>query len=107
MFGLESASLGSLTAPGAGPVIDVSGNNLELTFAVTVVGVGTNVVVRLEGSLDEAHWFNLSADEEDITLTVNGTTGYNVTDTPLKAVRMRLVSFTGGSPTVSGVVASN
>jgi hypothetical protein len=68
-------------------------------FQVTVASIGTSIVVRFEGSLDGTNFFALAA--TDTTISANGTTGYNVTNFPLKAVRGRLVTITTGSPTVT------
>jgi len=73
-------------------------------FQVTVATIGTNVVVRFEGSLNGTDFFALAA--SDITLTANGTTGYNFANFPLKAIRGRLVSITTGTPTVTFVMSA-
>ena len=73
-------------------------------FQVTVASIGTNVVVRFEGSLDGTNFFALAA--SDTTITANGTTGYNFANFPLKAIRGRLVSISTGSPTVTFVMSA-
>ena len=73
-------------------------------FQVTVASIGTSVVVRFEGSLDGTNFFPLAA--TDTTISANGTTGYNVTNFPLKAVRGRLVTITTGTPTVTFVISA-
>lgn len=73
-------------------------------FQVTVATIGTNVVVRFEGSLDGSNFFNLAA--SDTTITANGTTGYSFGNFPLKAVRGRLVSISAGTPTVTFVISA-
>jgi len=73
-------------------------------FQVTVASIGTNVVVRFEGSLDNTNFFALAA--TDTTIVANGTTGYFFSGMPLKAVRGRLVSITTGSPTVTFVISA-
>jgi hypothetical protein len=92
-------TLGTLTSAG---VTDFQGLGVQdnVVFQVTVSSIGTNVVVRLEGSLDATSWFNLDAGEADTTLTANGTTAYAVTQAPVPYVRGRLVSLSGGSPSV-------
>ena len=72
-------------------------------FQVTVASIGTSVVVRFEGSLDGTNFFALAA--SDTTISANGTTGYNVTNFPLKAVRGRLVTINTGTPTVTFVIS--
>jgi hypothetical protein len=77
----------------------------NLVFQVTVSDIGTDVVIRLEGSVDATNWFNLDPAEADTTLTANGTTAYAVAQAPVPYVRGRLVSLTGGSPSVVFKVA--
>ena len=55
----------------------------------------------MEGSLDNTNFFNLDETETDKTLTANGTYAYALNGCPVKFVRVRLVSISGGSPTVS------
>jgi len=101
-FGYNSAfdvaDLGSLTEAGVTSAQVTTGSTL--TFQITLADVGTDVVVRFEGSLDGENYFNLNATNTDTTLTANGTTGYYLT-APVSYVRFRLVSITGGTPTVS------
>jgi hypothetical protein len=97
-------TLGTLTAAGT-TNFQALGVQDNIVFQVTVATIGTNVVIRLEGSLDATNWFNLSTAETDTTLTSNGTTAYAVTQAPVPYVRGRLVSFSGGSPSVLFKVA--
>jgi len=77
---------------------------INFGFQVTVATIGTNVVVRFEGSLDGTNFFALAA--SDTTITANGTTGYNITNFPLRSIRARLVSISTGSPTVTFVMSA-
>jgi hypothetical protein len=77
---------------------------INFGFQVTVASIGTNVVVRFEGSLDNTNFFALAA--SDTTITTNGTTGYFFSSMPLKAVRARLVSILTGTPTVTFVISA-
>jgi hypothetical protein len=77
---------------------------INFGFQVTVASIGTSVVVRFEGSLDGTNFFSLAA--SDTTISSNGTTGYNVTNFPLKAVRCRLVTINTGTPTVTFVISA-
>lgn len=101
-FGYSSifdvADLGSLTEAGVTSAQATTG--ATLTFQVTLANVGTSVVVRFEGSLDGTNYFNLNATNTDTTLLSNGTTGYYLM-APVSYVRFRLVSISGGTPTVS------
>ena len=92
-------TLGTLTSAGVTD-FQALGPQDNLVFQITVSTIGTNVVVRLEGSLDATNWFNLDASETDTTLTANSTTSYSLSQVPVPYVRGRLVSLSGGSPSV-------
>lgn len=96
-------TLGTLTAAGTTD-FQALGPQDNLVFQVTVSSIGTNVVIRLEGSVDATNWFNLNA-AGDVTLTANGTFGYSLVQVPVPYVRGRLVSLSGGSPSVVFKVA--
>ena len=72
-----------------------------VTFQVTVSSIGTNVVLRFEGSLDDSSYFNLDQSGADTTITANGTYGFALNGCPIKYVRLRLVSISTGSPSVA------
>ena len=97
-------TLGTLTAAGVTD-FQALGPQDNIVFQVTVSTIGTNVVIRLEGSLDATNWFNLDASEADTTLAANGTTAYSVSQVPVPYVRGRLVSLSGGTPSVVFKVA--
>lgn len=95
----EVQSLTTLTAVGATSSIEVYAQSV--TFQVTVSSIGTNVVIRLEGSLDDESFFPLyDATRADSTLTANGTYGFTVF-APVRYVRLRVVSISGGTPTIA------
>lgn len=102
LFPFTTEGLTSLTAAGTTSSVEVNAH--AVTFQVTVSDIGTNVVVRFEGSLDDTNFFNLDEDATDTTITANGTTGYSLSGTPVTHVRLRLVSLSGGTPTVATVV---
>lgn len=102
--GFETASLGTLTAAGTGTEVLCGGVNM--TYQVTVSSIGTNVVLRFEGSLDQSSWFNLDQSNADTTITSNGTYGYALSGCPVKWTRLRLVSLSGGTPSVTGIVGA-
>jgi len=104
LYPFTTAALTSLTAAGTTNSIKV--NAQAVTFQVTVSSIGTNVVVRFEGSLDDTNFFNLDQDELDTTITANGTRGFALNGCPVEYVRLRLVSLTGGTPTVACVVGA-
>mgnify|MGYP003133067446 CR=1 FL=1 len=104
LYPFTTAALTSLTAAGTTESIKV--NAQAVTFQVTVSSIGTNVVIRMEASLDDTNFFNLDEDETDTTITANGTTAYCLNGCPVEFVRLRLVSLSGGSPTVATVVGA-
>ena len=104
LYPFTTAALTSLTAAGTTQSLKV--NAQAVTFQVTVTNINTNVVVRFEGSLDDTNFFNLDQDELDTTITANGTRGFALNGCPVEYVRLRLVSLTGGTPTVACVVGA-
>jgi hypothetical protein len=104
LYPFTTAALGNLT--GTGVTASVKVNASEITFQVTTTSISTNVVVRFEGSLDDTNYFNLNDEGIDSTITTNSTTGYSLTGTPVEYVRLRLVSISGGTPTVATVVGA-
>jgi hypothetical protein len=88
LYPFTTATLTSLTAAGTTNSIKV--NAQAVTFQVTVSSIGTNVQVRFEGSLDDTNFFNLDDEAQDTTIYA----------------RLRLVSITGGTPTVATMVGA-
>ena len=104
LYPFKTAALTSLTAAGTTSSLKV--NAQAITFQVTASSVGTNVVVRFEGSLDGTNFANLDEDGTDTTITADDTTIYSLSGTPVEYVRLRLVSLSGGTPTVATVVGA-
>lgn len=102
--GFDVVALGTLTAVGVTPAQATTG--ADMTFQVTVADIGTNVVVRFEGSLDGTNYFNLSSTNTDTTITANGTYGYALAGCPVASARLRLVSVSAGTPSVTGVLGT-
>lgn len=102
--GFETASLGTFTAAGVGGTVICAGVNL--TFQIVVSSISTNVVIRFEGSLDNTSFFNLDQSNADTTITSNGTFGFALSGCPVKFARLRLVSISGGTPTVVGTLGA-
>lgn len=98
----DTASLSTLTAAGVTDAQKVTG--ASMTFQVTVSDIGTNVVLRFEGSLDGTNFFNLSSTNTDTTITANGTYGYALSGCPVQYARLRLVSISAGTPSVATVL---
>ncbi len=104
LYPFSTVALASLTSAGVTPSVEVTSESL--TFQITTSGVATNVVIRMEGSLDGTNFFNLDEDEQNTTLIADGTTGYALNGCPVRHVRVRLVSISGGTPTVSSSVGA-
>lgn len=95
----EVQSLTTLTAAGVTNGIELYSQSV--TFQVTVSSIGTNVVIRFEGSLDDTSYFNLDQSGADTTITANGTYGFALNGCPVRYIRLRLVSLSGGTPSVA------
>ena len=102
--GFDTAALSTLTSVGVTASQVVTG--ADMTFQVTVSGIGTNVVIRFEGSLDGTNFFNLSSANVDSTITANGTYGYALSGCPVQFARLRLVSFSGGTPSIATLLGA-
>ena len=87
----------TFSAPGDGTVLQVASNNFfatkSYTLTVTVADIDTNVVVRLDGSIDGTNYAPIIAAQ---TITANGTSVYCVADSPVKFVKALFVSESGG-----------
>jgi hypothetical protein len=104
LFPFNVQSLTTLTAVGTTTAVEVTSN--AVTFQVTVTDIDTNVVVRFEGSLDNTNFFNLDQGGADTTITANGTYGFALNGCPVKHIRLRLVSISGGTPSVASLVGA-
>jgi len=91
---------GELTAPGTTASVLTYENNYfstkDYTLVATVTNINTEVVVRLEGSIDGTNYGPLISN----CITKNGTYVYNITGSPVKHVRGRFFSETGGTDAV-------
>jgi len=71
---------------------------LSAVFAVTIATIDTNVVVRIQGSLDNSNWFNVDEDEQDVTYTANGTYALRYQGKgEVRYLRLYVVSESGGT----------
>jgi hypothetical protein len=93
-----------LTAAGSTQARSVANYRLY-SYQVQVSGIGTNVVLRMEAthltnptSIND--WYSLQANNIDTTITANGSYKFQVTGETDLSVRMTLVSFVGGTPSV-------
>lgn len=91
---------GELTAPGTTTPVEVFLNNLfstsDYALVVTVTNINTNVVVRLDGSIDGTNYGPLISN----TITANGTYVYNITGCPMRYIRGNFLSESGGTNAV-------
>ncbi len=102
--GFEVQTLTALTAVGVTDSVILSGTNV--TFQVTVASIGTSVVVRMEGSLDDTSYFPLyDSTQGDRTIKANGTYGFCLYS-PIRFARLRLVTVTGGTPTIATTIGA-
>ena len=104
LFPFNVETLTTLTTAGTTTAVEVVSN--AVTFQVTVTSISTNVVVRFEGSLDNTNFFNLDQSGADTTITANGTYGYALNGCPIKYARLRLVSISGGTPSVASKIGA-
>ena len=90
-----ASAITQMTAPGASGWI-ATGKALNHTVALTVANIDTNVVVRIEGTVDGTNAFNLSDSDTDTTITANGTYGF-MANGSLTGIRVNFVSESGGT----------
>ena len=93
----------NLTTPGTQTAGLAVAYYTRITCQYTIANIGTNVVVRLEGSADGSNWSQLAADDLDTTRTANGSYMFIVNNVALTQVRLNWVSATGGTPTINAV----
>jgi hypothetical protein len=98
----------TLSSPGVTEAYEVYTINYlstrNYTLMVTVANIDTNVVVRLEGSLNGTDYGAMISN----TITVNGTYAYNITGFPVKKIRANFLQRVGGNnATVTFQMAGN
>ena len=88
----------ALEAPGVGTALQVAVNNTfctkDYTLITTVASINTNVKVNLEGSIDGTNYGEIITEK---TITSNGTSVYNVANTPVRWIRPKFISEAGGT----------
>lgn len=88
----------TLSAPGSGNLLQVAVNDLfrtrDYTLITTVSNINTDVVIRLDGSIDGTNFAQLVAPQ---TLSSNGTFIHGISGRPVKWVRPVFVSESGGT----------
>jgi hypothetical protein len=91
----------STTLTSAGVTADVPSVGAEdFVIAVTTASIGTNVIVRIEGTIDGTNYFNCDYGG-DTTITSNSTIAFSIQNAPIQSIRGRLVSVSGGTPSVT------
>ena len=87
----------TLTAPGLGTLLKVAENNLfatkDYTLITVVANIDTNVIVRLDGSIDGTNFAPIISNK---TITADGPHCHHIR-MPVKWVRPRFVSESGGT----------
>ena len=90
-----------LDSPQLGTLTQVAENNLlstrDYTLIATVTNINTNVVVQLDGSIDGTNYAQIIGPQ---TITANGHSVFSVSGRPVKFVRPRWVSESGGTAAV-------
>lgn len=91
---------GELTAPGTTTAVLTYENNYfstkDYTLIATITDINTQVVVRLDGSIDGVNYGPLISN----CINKNGTYVYNITGSPVKYIRGNFFSETGGTSAV-------
>jgi len=90
----------NLTAPGSTTGLSVL-RYKDHVFQYTITNIDTNVVIRVEGSLDDTSWYTMLSD--DVTKLANGTYDVVVNDRRTKYIRFTFVSETGGTAAVIAI----
>jgi hypothetical protein len=97
-----------LTAPGLGSLVEVAANDGFRTTDYTLIVVagnlgGNTVTVRLDGSIDGTVFAPIIGDQ---TISTTDPAVFSVSGRPVKWVRPRFVSASGGTPTVDFQLAA-
>ena len=90
-----ASSITQLTEPGASSWIS-TGKSINHTIVVTIAAINTNVVLRIEGTIDGTNAFNLSDSDTDTTITANGSYAFMASGI-LTGIRVNFVSESGGT----------
>jgi hypothetical protein len=96
--GYETITFDTLTSPGVSENA-IGYSATAITFQVEATGIGTNAIIRLEGSLTGTNYYDLNTDG-DITITADGVYGY-LLNAPGRYVRVRFISNLGGTPSIT------
>ena len=98
----------TLSTAGDGTALQVAQNNFfatkDYTLITVVASIGTNVIVRLDGSIDGTNYAPIIAAK---TITTDGSHAYSVSGMPVKWIKPVFISKSGGSPTVTIHIAAN
>lgn len=108
----KPVDMDQLTAPGVTDEIEILDFN-RVSAGIVVATIDTNIVARLEGSMDGTKWFPLAIEDTSITgLAISGANATITANGPFYLVsrkcsasfaRVRWVSETGGTAAVADV----
>jgi len=91
---------GNLTSPSTTTAVAVYENNYfstsDYALVVKVTNINTNVVVRLDGSIDGTNYGPMISN----TITANGTYVYNISGCPMKFIRGNFFAENGGTDAI-------
>lgn len=102
LMATEEVTFTTMTAPGVTTSVEVS-NYHHFTFQITIAAINTTVTMRMEGSLDNAAFFNMDDNGVDYTVAANDTYSMRAEHRKVKYVRFRFVSETGGTAVTAAV----
>lgn len=89
-------SFTTLATPGLTAAVSVINYN-DHTFQVTVANVSLNVVVDVQGTLDDSNYFTVTGSTN--TYTADGTYGIILSDIKCKSFKFKFVSASGAGTT--------
>ena len=96
-----------LNAPGLGTLVEVAANDgfrtTDYTLIAIVTNINTSVTVQLDGSIDGTVFAPIIGDQ---TISTTDPAVFSVAGRPVKWVRPRFVSASGGTPTVDFQLAA-
>jgi hypothetical protein len=95
--------MGTITTPSVSTKYDVSDYRFH-SFLYTVSNINTNVVMRIEGSIDGTNFVNINDSDLDTTITSNTTVLDHKPTFKIKYLRAKMVSKSSVNSTPSVIV---
>lgn len=103
---IKQTSITQLTAAGQTVATNVSSFK-NVGYSFTVASINTNVVVGMQGTIDDSNWFEMSLDStavtgasylaNRVTITANGTYYIYARNVNVSQVRFNFISELGGT----------